>query len=71
MQSPRDGGVCGLGAGSSGHDLELDALKALKTAGGWARVRRGCPARERRELWRVGQLWGCQEAGRAAPGARR
>lgn len=42
-----------------------------RTAGGWASVRCGCPAREQRELWRVGPPRGCQEAGRAAPGARR
>ena len=45
-------------------NIERDALKALKTAGGWAHVRRRCPSRDQGEFWRVdptptmqGALW--------------
>ena len=44
----------GWGAAGLFPNTEPDALKALKTAGGWARVRRRCPSRDQGELWRVG-----------------
>lgn len=45
---------CGWEAAGLFPNIEPDALKALKTAGGWARVRRQCPSRDQAEFGRVG-----------------
>ena len=60
----RDTVVCGLGAGSSGHDVDSVLWRALEQLGlGECPSRR--PSRDQGELWRVGG-W---EAGGAAPGS--
>ena len=57
-------------------NIERDALKALKTAGGWAHVRRRCPSRDQGEFWRVdptptmqGALWTVRRQAGLPPGA--
>ena len=71
--------VCGgWGRGAVGlfPNIEPDAPKALKTAGGWARVRRRCLSRDQGELWRVdptptmqGSLWTVRRQAGLPPGA--
>ena len=67
---------CGWEAAGLFPNIERDALKALKTAGGWAHVRRRCPSRDQGEFWRVdptptmqGALWTVRRQAGLPPGA--